>query len=96
MDIQINIKFYGILHNYYPDDNLLKIMVPAHLTIQALSQIIYNSLCQSRAYSEEKNKELIQVLKSSAFAKNDDLIEEEDLVLQSGDLIAILPPVCGG
>lgn len=84
------------MHNYHPDDKLLKIKVPAHLTIQALSQIIYTTLCQSTSYSEEKNKELIQILKSSAFAKNDDLIEEDDFVLQSGDLIAILPPVCGG
>lgn len=43
-----------------------------------------------------KDKELYEWLKISAIAVNDKFISSIDCALKDGDIVNILPPVCGG
>ncbi|MEN4054058.1 MULTISPECIES: MoaD/ThiS family protein [Sulfurimonas] len=44
----------------------------------------------------QKDKELSEWLQNSAVAVNDTMVSSLDVVLQDGDKISLLPPVCGG
>jgi len=42
------------------------------------------------------DESIAQWLSSSAVAVNDRLVKDLDIVLNDGDRVSILPPVCGG
>lgn len=44
----------------------------------------------------QKDEQLAEWLDSSAVAVNDTLVSSLDVVLQDGDKVSLLPPVCGG
>jgi len=44
----------------------------------------------------QKREELDWWLEKSAVAVNDEITNDLNLVLKSGDRVSILPPVCGG
>jgi len=44
----------------------------------------------------QEDKELTEWLENSAVAVNDTLVSSLEHVLQEGDKISLLPPVCGG
>lgn len=43
-----------------------------------------------------KHKDLDEWLEISAIALNDSIVSSLDIALKDGDVISILPPVCGG
>ena len=42
------------------------------------------------------DKELSKWLENCAVAINDTMISSKDIILQDGDRVSLLPPVCGG
>jgi len=54
-----------------------------------------HSLAELATYME-KNDELKEWIENSAVAVNDTIIQEKEFQLKSGDVVTILPPVCGG
>lgn len=44
----------------------------------------------------QADAEMLEWLDNSAVAVNDTLVSSLDVVLQDGDKISLLPPVCGG
>ncbi|MBD3823493.1 MAG: MoaD/ThiS family protein [Epsilonproteobacteria bacterium] len=60
---------------------------PLELDIENLNQL---------AAILQADKSLEMWLENSAVAVNDTLVGSRDVVLQDGDRISLLPPVCGG
>jgi len=54
------------------------------------------STLKELSYKLKEDKELSEWLDISAVAINDNMVNDLDIVLKSGDKVSILPPVCGG
>lgn len=94
--IQIKIDLYGILNSYVNKEESLVLTITRPATLSHLVETLYQALIQNKQWSQEKLQELQQLIKSCAFAKNDQIIDDTTLQLHSDDVIAVLPPVCGG
>jgi hypothetical protein len=98
-EIDIKIKLYGILSVYAQGEETLQVNIPAEATIFKISQILYNRICEyNKQLTPEKMQELKQIIESSAFAKEDQILDESHQLVQfqQNDLVSVLPPVCGG
>lgn len=85
----INIRMYGALRKYFPT-GLLKIDLPEDCDVMTLRQILLKEiviLCPDFKDST--------LLFESAFANNDEILQDTDIVCLQSE-IALLPPVCGG
>lgn len=60
---------------------------PAEYDVKTLLEL-------KEVFSEDK--ELTQWLEICAVAVNDEMVSSLDVALQDGDVVTILPPVCGG
>jgi molybdopterin converting factor small subunit len=98
-DINIHLELYGTLKSYVQHDRSLSLKVPVSMTLKELEKNVFSALNQCcQPLTPEKTQELKKLIESSAFSKNDQILEENDggIKLQHNDLIAVLPPVCGG
>lgn len=95
--VNINLRLYGILSSYMQDKDKLSLSVPATLTVPELAQCLHAELAEHhKDFPPEKIKELMQLINSSAFAKDDLVLDGKAIALKKGDSIDVLPPVCGG
>lgn len=60
---------------------------PVELNINSLEELADYML---------KSDELKEWAENSAVAVNDTIVQDRNFQLQSGDVVTILPPVCGG
>lgn len=94
--VNINFKLYGILSNYMRGENSLSLAVPASMERPQLIEHMHEELVQcNKNLSPEKAQELMKLLESSAFAKDDEVLDKK-IRLNENDSIDVLPPVCGG
>ncbi|HRD69820.1 MAG TPA: MoaD/ThiS family protein [Legionella sp.] len=96
--INIKLKLYGMLKSYAQNEDVLLIMVPESASIPQLAKQLHAELIErNKELPTAKSQELMQLIESSAFAKGDEILDQNDKnSLQPNDLVAVLPPVCGG
>lgn len=72
------------------------------VTVNFLGPIKKNSIeldvstLKDLANELKKDESLLEWLKISAVAVNDEIVNNIDMELKDGDNISLLPPVCGG
>lgn len=95
--VNINLKLYGILNSYMQDKDKLLLSVPTAITAPELAKCLHAKLAEhNKGLPPEKIKELMQLINSSAFAKDDQILDGQAINLKEHDHIDVLPPVCGG
>jgi molybdopterin converting factor small subunit len=98
--IDIQLELYGILKSYVQHGRPLSLKVPVSMTLEQLKENVFSTLNQcSQPLTPKKTQDLKDLIASSAFSKKDQILEEEEdgeIKLQHNDIIAVLPPVCGG
>lgn len=98
--ISLKIKPYGILNRYISNGEALLVSVPSGCTVSHLKEALFKTLVKNNhsKLSLEQQLDLQKIIMSSVFAKDDRILEVEapNLHLNAHDVLAILPPVCGG
>ena len=85
MSRQVEVKLFGAFRQYSPDKAIV-VNLPEEASVAKLRQAFSEQLGDDNARA---------LLRSSAFATDEAVLEESDPV-PTGRSLSILPPVCGG
>ena len=94
----IKVQLYGILHRYYPTQDEICLDLPVLCTLNEMRAALYHDIQKKNPQlASAALLEIKQMVESSAFAWDEKILHaNEQYSLHKNDIIAILPPVCGG
>jgi len=85
MSREVEIKLFGAFRQYSPEA-AIAVSLPDNADVAGLRQAFAEKLDDDNARA---------LLQSSAFATDEAILDEEEAV-PDGQVISVLPPVCGG
>ena len=100
MQIKITVRFFGAARELAPDP-FFSFFFTAGGTIKNVRQCLnlelqkINEIAKNEVQKNEKQKLISNILNSSVFASESEILAEDDLIYQDITL-ALIPPVCGG
>jgi len=85
----MQIKLFGTFRKY-GNGEAITLSLDKEISVNSLKKLLIKELTKLDSNFNDHN-----IVESSAFAVNDEIIADDYLIKES-DIVAILPPVCGG